>query len=323
LVSREGFILGNNLLLTVLTFTVLFGTMYPLIVEALSGDEVAVGRPFFDRAAVPLALLLLLTIGFGAVAPWRVATGAVLWKRLRWAIVFGLGAGAVAVAGGLDSVGVVVTLVVAGFVVAAIAIRYFEVVRARPEGLIRASGKVVGNDPGYWGGQLSHLGVALIAVALATTSGLAVRETVSIDQGGTAVVEGYCLSYFGPFENIEPHRTVSGVNIMVFDAACSDVRTVLKPSVNIYPGVAQPIGTPDVLTTFTDDLYVGIAGGSLERILLNVFIFPYQWLLWFGGLVTVAGGAVAILRRQGKVSTVPMTERRQASEGERAGVSDE
>jgi cytochrome c-type biogenesis protein CcmF len=139
IVSREGFILVNNLLLTVLTFTVLFGTMYPLVVEAIAGDEVAVGRPFFDRAAVPLALLLLLTIGLGSVAPWRVATGVVLWRRLRWPIATSLLVGSLAVVVGLDAVGVLIALVVAMFVISAIVLRFAEVTLGRPESLFAAS----------------------------------------------------------------------------------------------------------------------------------------------------------------------------------------
>ncbi|MDA2979273.1 MAG: cytochrome c biogenesis protein CcsA [Actinomycetota bacterium] len=302
LLSREGFILANNLLLTVLTFTVLFGTMFPLIVEALSGDEVSVARPFFDRASVPLALLLLLTIGLGAVAPWRVATGTVLWHRLRYAIATGLVAGAIAVVLGLDAFGVVVTLVLAIFVISAILIRFAEVASARPEGVVASSGKVFANDPGYWGGQVAHIGVALVAIALATTSGLAIRDTVTLGQGGTTVFHGYCLSYAGPFETVQPHRTVTGVAIVVLDEACSSERAVLRPSVNAYPGVSQPIGTPSVWTTFSEDLYVGIAGGTAEGVVLNVFIFPYQWLLWFGGFVVALGGGLAMRRKPSRRS---------------------
>lgn len=316
LVSREGFILANNLLLTVLTFTILFGTMYPLIVEAVSGDQVSVARPFFDKAAVPLALLLLLTIGIGSVAPWRVATGAVLWKRLRWAIAVGLFTGAVAVLAGLDSVGVLVTLVIAAFVISALIIRFVEVVAARPEGLVVASRTVVANDPGYWGGQIAHLGIALVAIALATTSGLAIREVVRIDQGESAVAGGFCLSYLGPFEHVERHRTVSGAEVLVLDESCSTEKALLRPSVNSYPGVAQPIGTPDVWASFSTDVYVGLAGGSAESVLLNVFIFPYQWLLWFGGLVVVAGGGLAMRRKPARrrATSDPVTPQEPASQ---------
>jgi cytochrome c-type biogenesis protein CcmF len=306
LVSREGFILANNLLLTVFGFTVLFGTMYPLIVEAISGDEVAVGRPFFDKAGVPIALLLLLTIGVGAVAPWRVATRTVLWLRLRWPIAIGLVAGAFTVLVGVDEVGVVVTIVLGFFVISSLTLRYVEVVAARPEPVMAAMAKVGKGDPGYWGGQISHIGIALMAIALATTNGLAVREVISVDVGGTAHAAGYCIEYVGSFEQVQRHRTVSGVTVNIFDGACNDVQATLNPSVNSYPGASQPIGTPDVWTSFSEDVYIGIAGGGADRILLNVFVFPFQWLLWFGGFVVVAGGTMAFWRKPSK--------RREASE---------
>lgn len=302
LLSREGFILANNLLLTVLTFAVLFGTMYPLIVEAIGGDQVSVGRPFFDRAAVPLALLLLLMMGAGSVAPWRVAKPEILWMRLRWAIAAGLGAGALAVLFGLDSVGVVITLVLGVFVVMAIFIRYVESVAQRREPVTTAALTVIRNDPGYWGGQIAHIGIAFMAIALATTSGLAVRETVAIERGGSAVVAGYCLTYENPFERVQPHRTVSGAVVGVYDAACSTRKATLEPSLNRYPNFSQPIGTPDVWTSFSADVYVGIAGGTVDELRFNVFVFPYQWLLWFGGLVVVLGGAIAFMRKPGRRS---------------------
>lgn len=300
--SREGFILANNLLLAVFTFTVLFGTMYPLIVEAISGDEVAVGRPFFDKAAVPLALMLLLLIGFGSVAPWRVATRTVLWKRLRWPMAVALVVGALAVLAGLDSIGVAITLVLAIFVVGAIGQRFVEVVAARPEGAASAAAKIVRNDPGYWGGQIAHIGVALVAIALATTSGLAVRDTITIDAETSVTSGGYCFVYEAPFRIEQPHRTVSGVTVGVFDATCNDRLRTMAPSVNAYPGFTQPIGTPDVWTRFTEDVYLRISGGTDASITIDVFIFPFQWLLWFGALVIVAGGGVAFLRKPARES---------------------
>jgi len=295
--SREGYILANNLILTVFAFTVLFGTLYPLIVQAMSGDEVAVGRPFFDRAAVPLSLLLLLVLGVGCISPWRVATPELLWRRLRAAIATGSVAGALAVALGVDSLSVVTTIALAVFVITAIVISFFEVVRQRPEGVGPAAVKVFGNDLGYWGGQVSHIGLAFVAIALATTSGLAVRETIAISQGESAVVDGYCIEYLEPFSRAEPNRAVQGVRVAVLESSCSTVKAELEPRINTYEGSAQPIGTPDVWTGFVDDVYVGIAGGTTETIELNVFVFPLQWLLWAGGLIVVLGGVVALGRK--------------------------
>jgi cytochrome c-type biogenesis protein CcmF len=295
--SREGYILANNLTLTVFAFTVLFGTMYPLIVQAMSGDEVAVGRPFFDRAAVPLALLLLLVMGIGSISPWRVASADVLWRRLRGAIAAGLVGGALTVLVGVDSMSVVITIALAVFVIAAITLRFFEVARKRPENLFAASSRVLRNDLGYWGGQVAHVGLALVAISLATTSGLAVRGTVALSPGETAIVDGYCISYLEPFARTEPHRVTQGVTVAVMDESCSTTKSVLQPRINAYEGSSQLIGTPDVWTGWVDDVYVGIAGGSAERIELNVFVFPLQWLLWVGGFVMVAGGVVALGRK--------------------------
>jgi cytochrome c-type biogenesis protein CcmF len=298
--SREGYILANNLILTVFAFTVIFGTLYPLIVQALSGDEVAVGRPFFDRAAVPLGLLLLLVLGLGAISPWRVASQKVMWKRLRAAMATGLVAGAVAVGFGIDSLAVVLTITLGVFVIAAITIRFFEIVHRRPERFPSGSMKVFGNDPGYWGGQVSHIGLALVAISLATTSGLAIRDMVVLSPGETAVAAGYCIGYSEPFARAEANRDVQGVRVTVMDKACLTTKAELQPRINTYEGSSQPIGTPDVWTGFVDDVYIGISGGSAERIELNVFVFPLQWLLWVGGLILVSGGLIALRRKPAK-----------------------
>ena len=298
--SREGYILANNLLLSVFAFTVLFGTMYPLLVEAVSGDEVAVGRPFFDKASIPIALLLLLILGIGSVAPWRVATPKVLWERLRLASVVGLVAGAVGVGWGIDSTSVVLTIVLTFFVVTAIAVRFVSVVHARPESVFASSAKTLRNEPGYWGGQIAHIGIALMALAIATTGGLATRDLVALNQGESAVVAGYCIRYVEPVSRVEPNRTVTGVTVEVLDESCSDVIDTLEPKVNTYPGSSQPIGTPAVSTGFVNDVYLAIAGGSAERIELNVFVFPLQWVLWAGGAIVVFGGLFSMIPKPSK-----------------------
>lgn len=294
--SREGYILANNLILVVFAFTVLFGTMFPLIVQAVSGDEVAIGRMFFDRATVPIGLLLLLVLGLGAVAPWRVASPQVLWKRLRAAIAIGIVSGAIAVAIGVNSLAVVLTIVLGIFVISAIGLRFVELARKRPEGLFRGGAKLFRNDLGYWGGQVAHTGLAILAISIATTSGLAIHEHVTLSAGETAVVDGHCIQYIEPFAWTEPHRHVQGVAIAVLDYSCTEVRAILYPSLNTFPRSIQPIGTPDVWTGLIDDVYVAIAGGTMESIELNVFIFPLQWLLWVGGFIIVAGGAISLGR---------------------------
>jgi len=298
--SREGFLLLNNLLLTLFAFTVLVGTIYPLVVEAWSGREVSVGRPFFDRASVPIAFALLLAIGVGAAAPWRVASPKVLWARTRLGLTFGLVAGAVSVIAGVGSVAVVGVIVLAGFVIGTITSFFAHQVNRRRFGgrsWGRAALSEVAADPGYWGGQISHIGLGLVAIAIATTSVLAVRAEARLAVGETAIVGGYCFEYAGPFERNEPSRFVQGANVIVLDEACRATVATLQPRIHRYPNAAQAVATPAIRTGLIDDVYVSLAGGNNDEIVLDVFVFPLQWLLWLGGLIVVAGGVVALGRK--------------------------
>ena len=308
--SREGFLLLNNLLMTLFAFTVLFGTTFPLMVEAFSGREVSVGEPFFDRVAIPFGLILLAAIGFGSVAPWRVASPRIIWERSRFGINAGMAAAAISVVLGVRSVLVVVVIGLAGFVIGSItSFLAYQSSRARagaktwPE----AVRSTVGNDLGFWGGQLAHVGVALVAVAIATTSVLAVRTEVSLAQGDTAVVDGYCVEYLDAFERSEPERIVRGVRVAVHDASCAATKSILEPRLHEYPKFGQVIATPDVRVGLIDDVYVTIAGTDADAIRLSILIFPLQWLLWFGGLTIVAGGLVALGRtvRTGRPQAKP------------------
>lgn len=304
--SREGFLLANNLLLTLFAFTVLFGTMYPLIVGAFTGAEVSVGRPFFDRVSIPIALLLLLAIGIGSVAPWRIAKREILWERTRIGLAAGLVAGAGAVLVGVRSIGVVTVVVLAVFVIATIIAFYVRQVRRRHGsggGWPGAAFGVVRGDAGYWGGQIAHIGFALAAVAIATTSVLAVRDKVELTVGESAVVAGYCVDYVEPFQRVEANRVVDGVRIDLYRSDCSTSVSTLYPRVNNYP--SQAIATPDISTGFIDDVYLNLSARSDDSIVLDVFVFPFQWLLWFGGLIIVLGGVVAMARRPRRKRRTP------------------
>ncbi|GMQ86137.1 MAG: heme lyase CcmF/NrfE family subunit [Acidimicrobiia bacterium] len=297
--SREGFLLLNNLLMTLFAFTVLFGTTFPLLVEAFTGREVSVGRPFFDRVAIPFGLILLLAIGFGSVAPWRAASPSIMWERSRFGMNVGLVAAALSVVLGVRSVPVVAVVGLAGFVIGTIAhflLHQARRARAGDKTWPQALASTVGNDLGFWGGQLAHVGVALIAVAIATTSALAVRTEVTLVQGETAVVDDYCVEYRDAFERTEPERVVRGVRVVLYDASCTEQKAVLEPRLHEYPKFGQVIATPDVRTGLIDDVYLNIAGVDGDAVRLSVLIFPLQWLVWFGGLTILAGGIVALGR---------------------------
>ena len=299
LVSREGFLLANNLLLTLFAFTVLFGTLYPLVVDAFTGREVSIGRPFYDRVTIPIAFALLLAVGVGSVTPWRAATPAVLWRRTRDGVASGLVAGALAVVAGVRSLPVVVVVVLAGFVVGTIVgFLAHQVGRRRgTESPLKALRTVVLGDLGYWGGQLSHVGLALLAVGVAATSVLAVHDQVRLGIGESAEAAGRCVTLAGTFDETTPNRVSRGFRVVVSDETCTDPIAEVVPRVNRYAGSSQAIASPGVHTGLLADVYVAIAAEGDDGVTFDVSVFPLQWLVWVAGALIALGGLVALGRK--------------------------
>ena len=131
LVSREGVFLLNNLLLTVFAFVVLSGTLFPLAVEAFAGNTVGVGRPFFDRWAVPLSYCLIFAMGIGPVTPFRVASPRVLWERLRTPLRIALVVSALVILVVSRNRHLIVVSLLGAFVVTALARHLITQVRSR------------------------------------------------------------------------------------------------------------------------------------------------------------------------------------------------
>ncbi|MGH3469046.1 MAG: heme lyase CcmF/NrfE family subunit, partial [Thermocrispum sp.] len=297
--SREGAFLVNNLLLTVLTFVVLLGTTYPILLEAVTGAQVSVGRPFFDRFAVPLGLALLVAVAIGPLLPYRAARPGLIWQRTRGPLLLGLAAGAVLVLAGVRVPSVVLAMVLATFVGASIGGELRRVVRTPPGSAASGALRTVRRNRGYWGGQLAHLGVAVVALAIAVTSGLGADTAVELRTGQSAPAVGYTLRYEGLVEREEPSRSVQAAVITVLDDAGREVAT-LQPRVNQFTGRGQAVGTPAVRTTWREDLYLALRGLDAEQVSLEVYRYPLMWLLWAGGALIVLGGVWALTGRRSR-----------------------
>jgi cytochrome c-type biogenesis protein CcmF len=297
LASREGVFLFNNLILTVFALAVLMGTLYPIVLEAFGGARVSVGTPYFNRVTIPVAFLLLLAMGIGPVTPYRYARPRVVWERIAAPLVVGMVAGAAAVLLGVESIPVVVIVVLGSFVIATSGHEYLKQVRKVEGGRLAAGGRVLRRDPGYWGGQMAHVGVALLAVGIAASSGLASREQVRVAVGEAVPVDGYCIVYETATSRIEPNRRVTGAQFSLRSEDCSDEIAVLEPVFNQY---ARPpaVATPAVHTGLTEDVFIALAAVPGEEVVIDVLVFPLMWMLWLGGLIATAGGMWAVFARK-------------------------
>lgn len=303
--SREGTFLANNLLLSVYAFVVLIGTTYPLILEAFTGTQVGVGEPFFNRLAVPLSFLLLLVMGFGPITPWRTTEPGSIWRRTRNPAVLALAAGLLT-ALMVTRIGWVVLASTLGvFVVGTMTGLLFEHAERRvaKTGQTRweALKTVATGDGAFWAGQLSHVGVVLIAIGIAFAANLGTHAENRLAPGESASFEGYTVSYESPFQRTSPARTVVGARFTVTREA-RFIATV-EPSWNFFGGGQTGVGTPDVLHRPGGDLYFTLVDlpDDTGAVSVTFDTSPLIWVLWLGGLVTVAGGflAMAARRREG------------------------
>ncbi len=298
--SREGAFLYNNLVLTVYAFVVLVGTVYPLILEAFTGDVVRVGEPFYNRLAVPLSFALLLGMGIGPVMPWRVARPELVWKRIHLPLQIALAAGAIVILTTTRVSLVVLTVMLAVFVIAVI-VRHLvaqgmQAARVKDSTLWGEIRGLVARDQGYWGGQVSHAGVAVLAIGIASATLLSVHNEVTLAPGDSVSFDGYDVTYLTPFVYSEPNRRVQGATIEL--SSDGQFVTELRPRFNEYPNFGQLVGTPEVYSDLSGDVYLTLRRLDPTGIVLQLDSSPLQWLVWLGGLITVGGGFMSMRSRR-------------------------
>ena len=276
-VSREGTFLVNNLLLVLLTFTVLIGTVFPLVVEAVNGKQMSVGRPYFDSMVVPAGIALLFLLGVGPALPWGAATREQIRRALLPPLAGAFVLAAVGIAFGVRNAWTILTLACGGY-----ALQVTVVQLAR----FRRSRRGVG-------AYVIHLGVVIAMIAIAVSSTMRMLSEVVLQTNQSAAIGGYQVTFLGSAERSEPHRasTVARVRVTKDGRAV----TTLEPRMNQYEMMREPIGTPDVHSTFGGDLYVSIASIEQGRAGLLLIVTPLVSWIWISVLMMAVGGVIAIL----------------------------
>ncbi len=303
-VSREGAFLANNVLFAAFAFVVLLGTVFPLIVEALNDEQLTVGRPYFDRMAMPIGIALLSLMAIAPVLPWRKASGELLSQRLFWPAWSGTGAVVVAVLLGARGLAPLVAFGLAGFAAGA-AMRQVALASRRQgwRGLVGRTN----------GGMVVHLGVVMIAVALAASSSYDTERELTLSEGESAIVAGHEITYVGTRRSEESNRSVIQADVAIDG-------DVYAPAINVFPQGEQRIGTPSVKSGLARDVYLallrvpdGLGADSTSadapaqgQVVIRVIVQPLVMWLWIGGGVIALGTALAAFpgRRRDPVDPV-------------------
>ena len=307
-VSREGAFLANNLLFAAFAFVVLLGTVFPLLSEALNGERITVGRPYFDRMVTPVALTLLFLMAVAPALPWRKASGELLRARLQWPAAAATAAVVACVVAGLRGLAPLLAFGLGAFAGAA-ALRQL-VLSTRRNGWSGLLGRANG-------GMVVHLGVVVVAVAFAASSSYGHRAEFRLAPGQSAELAGHTVTYLG-FESVQhANRRTVAADVRV------DGGKVYRPALNLFPNASQAIGTPSVRTTPAGDVYLTLISAPRTpggRAVLAVIVQPLVMWLWVGGGLMVAGTLMAAVpgrrRRPTDPASAPAGERADGDAGE-------
>ncbi len=284
--SREGALVFNNLLLTSILGIVLIGTLYPLIAEAMTGEKLSVGAPFFNATTGPLVLILMGIMAAGPAMRWRWEEGRAVIRRVA---------------------------IPAGVALAALAI----VRLAAPHmhllpmlGLVTAFGAGAASLAPLWkrnlrrtplftyGMVVAHLGCAVSLCGMAADSAFTKETLVAARVGDTSTVGPYSVSFVA----IDP---VAGPNYTALEATLSAKREgwgraplLLSPQARFYPTPATETSETSIATRIDGQLYLVLGKQQADgRWQLRMWWKPFVTLIWLGGTMIAFGGALAMLGR--------------------------
>ncbi len=306
--SREAAFLANNWIFAGIAFATLWGTVFPMFSEILTGDRISVAAPFFNKVNGPLFLVLLLLMGVGPLLGWRHTSAAAFRKQFTWPLI-AAAAVAVLVFVIARSMYPIIGLAICAFVTATIVQEYVRGVNARRrtsgDNVFTAMGHLWSRNGRRYGGYIVHLGIVLIGVAVIGNEFYQQTKNVTLAPGETAQVAGYTLEFAGLESDRQSNLTEFGARVIAYDGSNNVIGTVV-PKRNVYDK------TPDMPTSEVglrmspiEDIYVVLNGWEEggKTATFTIYINPLTTWMWVGGLVLVLGTLIAAWPHSSRRST--------------------
>jgi len=299
LASREAAFLYNNLLLVAFTLTVLWGVAFPLLSEAVRGEPITVGAPYFNFFLRVLGLPLLLLMGIGPLVAWRRSSLRALAASLIWPAAVALAVGAVLVAlGAGSSLPGLVAYTFCAFVLGAIVLEFLRGTRARKalgaSSWPSAFSSLVGRNRRRYGGYIVHAAIVLLALGVAGGA-YGSTKVRHLKPGQAMSIRGYDLTYLGAIAREGPNRTEIRARVSVSRGGKNlGVYTAGK---NRYPTEGQDSNEVGIRTDWlrAEDLFmIGDQFNGDGSVVLKVLVNPLVDLIWLAGFVFLFGSLIAM-----------------------------
>ncbi|HKS09721.1 MAG TPA: heme lyase CcmF/NrfE family subunit [Pyrinomonadaceae bacterium] len=318
-ISRESLLLSNNVLLTVAAGSVLLGTLYPLLVDALGMGKLSVGPPYFNLVFVPLMAPAMFLMGIGPVARWKKADLPDLAKRLRWAFVISVLSAVTLpfVLGGwkwLVSVG----LLLAIWIVTTVLANVWERVRVT-SGQLSTFQKLRTQSRSYYGMQVAHLGVAVFIVGVTMVTGYQSEQDVRMGTGDVVHAGGYEFQFNGVRDITGPNYVGARAEIIVSKNGVEKER--MYPEKRNYTASGNVMTETAIDNGLFRDLYVSlgepVGSGAWS---VRVYYKPFVGWIWYGAVLMALGGGLALSDRRYALAARKEREAREAVKTQKAEV---
>ena len=307
MVSREASFLFNNLLFVGIAFSVLWGTLFPILSELVQGTKVTVGPPFFNQVNIPLGLALLGLTGIGPLIAWRRASLPNLQRQFAVPVTAGVFTVLVLLVAGMRDGYALVAIGLGGFVAATIAQEFARGTSARHrqygEPYLLALGRLIARNRRRYGGYVVHTGIVMLFVAF---SGMAFKtETEATLRPGESVSlrspygSTYTFTHLGisQYDALNRLVTAAAVEVRRDGKRIGMLNPEKRQHVDSFGRPTfQPSTEPSIMSLLREDLY-GVLGGVVngtEEAVFRFTINPLVWWVWYGGMIVALGGLVVM-----------------------------
>jgi cytochrome c-type biogenesis protein CcmF len=307
-VSREGAFLGNNLLFAGFAFVVLLGTVFPLLTEAINGQRIAVGSPYFDRMTMPIVVALLFLMAIAPVLPWRKASAELLRHRIQWPAWIAVITVVACVVAGVRGLNPLLAFGLGAFAAGSAGRQL--VLATRRQGWRGLLGRANG-------GMIVHIGVVVVAVAFAASHSFAHRTQVTLQPGQAHTLAGHTITYVDT-------RTVNHPNRQATEAVVKiDGKGAYRPAITQFVGGGTAVGTPAVRSTPISDVYITLVTPPVhpgDPATIGIIIQPLIMWLWIGGVIMALGTVLAAWPGRRRNPILPVSAPVDVAERPKAGA---
>jgi cytochrome c-type biogenesis protein CcmF len=309
--SRESGFLFNNVVFIVMCFAVLWGTLFPVISEAVRGTKITVGAPFFNQINIPIGLVLLCLTGVGPLLVWRKTSTQSFIRNFTAPILAGLATALVLYIINIRGY-VLISFSLAVFVITTIFLEFFRGVRSRitvhRENPLTAFWRLLRKNRSRYGGYIVHVGIVFMFVGF-TGHAFDSEKEFGLKTGESEHLSGYTFTLYNIREEERPNHYAWISDVQVSDQFGKNI-VLLQPEKRIYfhrspdPERRQPHSELDIYATMKQDIYSIFNSIDLENNVayLKIMINPLVNWVWFGGFIFVLGTIVAMWPpRKGKL----------------------